>query len=133
MCALLRLPQRACNRLCRSAPSSASNMAANVQMPAGSLPRSLDVIIRGEIVERVRPGDKVVFSGCLVVLPDLGAYQAPGEKTLLQSRGVSGNAPVGRGVTGFKATGVRELHHKLAFLANNVQVRCDDGTAVDRS
>lgn len=93
-----------------------------MQMPAGSLPRSLDVIIRGEMVEQVRPGDKVVFTGCLIVVPDLGAYQAPGEKTLLQSKGTSSNAPATRGVTGVKATSSRELHHKLAFLANNVQV-----------
>lgn len=94
-------------------------------MPAGSLPRSLDVIIRGEMVESVRPGDKIVFTGCLIVVPDLGAYQAPGERTLLQSKGggATGNAPAQRGVSGVRATGARELHHKLAFLANNVQVR----------
>lgn len=95
-----------------------------LQMPAGSLPRSLDVIIRGEMVEAVRPGDKVVFTGCLIVIPDMGAFQAPGEKTLLQTKGASGNAPSSRGVSGVSATGARELHHKLAFLANNVQVQC---------
>lgn len=94
-----------------------------MQMPAGSLPRSLDVIIRGEMVETVRPGDKVVFTGCLIVIPEMGAFRAPGEKTLLQSKGKSGNSLGGRGVSGVKATGARELHHKLAFLANNVQVQ----------
>ena len=99
-------------------------------MPAGSLPRALDVIIRGELCESVRPGDKVVFTGCLIVVPDLGAYQTPGERTLLQSTGKSGNTPAaGRGVTGVRATGARELHHKLAFLANNVQARFGFGGA----
>ena len=106
---------------------------AHAQMPAGSLPRSLDVIIRGEMVEAVRPGDKVVFTGCLIVVPDMGAFSAPGEKTLLQSKGTSGNAAAtGRGVTGVRATGARELHHKLAFLANNVQVRAPAATRTER-
>jgi hypothetical protein len=92
-------------------------------MPPGSLPRALDVIIRNEMVETVRPGDKAIFFGSLIVIPDMAAFQAPGERTLLQAKGAPSSAPPGRGVSGIATTGARELHYKLAFLANNVQVR----------
>lgn len=94
-----------------------------MQMPPGSLPRAMDVILRNEMVEQVRPGDKAIFCGSLIVIPDMAAFQAPGERTLLQAKGAPSSAPPGRGVTGIATTGARELHYKLAFLANHVQVR----------
>ena len=41
------------------------------EIPPGSMPRSLDVIMRNEIVERAKPGDKAVFTGTLIVIPDV--------------------------------------------------------------
>lgn len=38
------------------------------EVPAGSLPRSLDVILRHETVENARAGDKVVLTGQLMVM-----------------------------------------------------------------
>ena len=43
------------------------------QVPAGSLPRTIEVILRNDQVETVRPGDKAVFTGMLVVVPDVAA------------------------------------------------------------
>ena len=40
-------------------------------IPAGSMPRSIDVIMRGDIVDMAKPGDKSIFSGTLVVVPDI--------------------------------------------------------------
>ena len=40
-------------------------------IPAGSMPRSIDVIVRGEITESCKPGDKVVVSGTLIVVPEV--------------------------------------------------------------
>ena len=40
-------------------------------IPAGSMPRSLDVIMRGEIVDHAKPGDRTIFTGNLVVVPDI--------------------------------------------------------------
>ncbi|CAI5472749.1 unnamed protein product [Closterium sp. Yama58-4] len=40
------------------------------EVPPGSLPRTLDVILRHELVEQARAGDKCIFSGTLVVVPD---------------------------------------------------------------
>jgi DNA replication licensing factor MCM6 len=82
----------------------------------------MDVIIRNEMVETVRPGDKVVFVGSLIVIPDMAAFSVPGERTLLQSKGAPSSAHPGKGVSGIATVGARELHYKLAFLASNVQV-----------
>jgi DNA replication licensing factor MCM6 len=91
-------------------------------MPPGSLPRAMDVIIRNEMVETVRPGDKAVFVGSLIVIPDMAAFTVPGERTLLQAKGGPQSMPAGKGVSGINTVGARELHYKLAFLACNVQV-----------
>ena len=97
------------------------------EVPAGSLPRTIDVILRNSLVESVRPGDKAVFSGSLVVVPDVAALTAPGER--LQSRlavdrsnqgGGSGENVTGL-VNGPARTGVRELTYKLAFIACGTQ------------
>ena len=50
------------------------------QVPAGSLPRTTEVILRHDIVESARAGDKVVFTGNVIVVPDVGAISTPGEK-----------------------------------------------------
>ena len=49
-------------------------------IPAGSMPRSIDVILRGEIVDLPKPGDKACFTGKLVVVPDIVQLLKPGEK-----------------------------------------------------
>jgi len=49
-------------------------------IPAGSMPRSLDVILRGEVVDLPKPGDKACFTGKLVVVPDIVQMLKPGER-----------------------------------------------------
>ena len=36
------------------------------------MPRTIDVILRHEMVEKARPGDRVVFTGTLIVVPNMG-------------------------------------------------------------
>lgn len=50
------------------------------EIPAGSMPRSIDVILRNEIVDAAKPGDKCIFTGTLVVVPDIVSLLKPGEK-----------------------------------------------------
>mmetsp|Transcript_2637 Transcript_2637/g.4428 ORF Transcript_2637/g.4428 Transcript_2637/m.4428 type:complete len:857 (-) Transcript_2637:354-2924(-) len=88
------------------------------EVPAGSLPRSLDVILRHETVETARAGDKVVLTGQLMVVPDAGALAMAGDRT--ESRSNEGGRNGGEGATGLKALGVRELHYRLVFLTNSV-------------
>ncbi len=57
------------------------------QVPAGSLPRTMEVVLRNEQVEQARAGDKLVFSGNLVVVPDIAMLTIPGERVQVGRRG----------------------------------------------
>ncbi|KAG9448089.1 hypothetical protein H6P81_014217 [Aristolochia fimbriata] len=94
------------------------------EIPAGSIPRSLDVILRHEMVERARAGDTVIFTGALVVVPDIMALASTGERAECRREASQRqNASAGNeGVRGLKALGVRDLSYRLAFIANSVQV-----------
>ncbi|KAL4365434.1 hypothetical protein AHAS_Ahas07G0105700 [Arachis hypogaea] len=71
------------------------------EIPAGLLPRLLDVILRHEIVEQARAGDTVILTGTII-----------------------GPAVGNEGVRGLRALGVRDLSYRLAFIANSVEI-CD--------
>lgn len=93
------------------------------EIPAGSLPRSLDVILRHDIVEQARAGDTVVFTGTVVVLPDILALASPGERAETRRESSRQNAVSGQeGVKGLRALGVRDLSYRLGFIANSVQI-----------
>lgn len=94
------------------------------EIPAGSLPRSLDVILRHEIVEQARAGDTVIFTGTVVVIPDIMALASPGERAeCRRDASQKKNSTAGNdGVRGLRALGVRDLSYRLAFIANSVQV-----------
>jgi DNA replication licensing factor MCM6 len=88
------------------------------------MPRSLDVILRSELVERAKAGDKCVFTGTFIVVPDVSQLGLPGgNKAELQREANKGGANAatggvgGGGVTGLKSLGVRDLQYKTAFLA----------------
>ncbi|KAJ7516860.1 hypothetical protein O6H91_21G001800 [Diphasiastrum complanatum] len=96
----------------------------SAEIPAGSLPRTLDVILRHEIVELARAGDKCIFTGTVVVIPDISALATPGERAEFRREGASqrtGAASGVEGVRGLKALGVRDLTYRLAFVASSVQ------------
>ncbi|KAH6768978.1 minichromosome maintenance family protein [Perilla frutescens var. frutescens] len=95
------------------------------EIPAGSLPRSLDVILRHDIVEQARAGDTVVFTGTVVVLPDILSLASPGERSECRRESSRQNAGAGagqEGVKGLRALGVRDLSYRLGFIANSVQI-----------
>ena len=88
------------------------------------MPRSLDVILRSELVERAKAGDKCVFTGTFIVVPDVSQLGLPGGnkaelmREASKSGANSGAAAVGgSGVTGLKSLGVWDLQYKTAFLA----------------
>ncbi|CAI0546206.1 unnamed protein product [Linum tenue] len=91
------------------------------EIPAGSLPRSLDVVLRHDIVEQARAGDTVVFTGTVVVIPDIMALASPGERAETRREAPQRkNSGVGNeGVKGLRALGVRDLSYRLAFIANS--------------
>ncbi|KAF3767525.1 DNA replication licensing factor [Cryphonectria parasitica EP155] len=90
------------------------------EIPTGSMPRTMDVILRGEIVDRAKAGEKCIFTGALIVVPDVSQLGLPGQHA--QAARDDRNAPRGgdaggSGVSGLKSLGVRDLTYRLAFLA----------------
>ncbi|OHE94048.1 MCM2/3/5 family protein [Colletotrichum orchidophilum] len=89
------------------------------EIPTGSMPRTMDVILRGEIVDRAKAGEKCIFTGALIVVPDVSQMGLPGLRpSAVRDDNRSGGADAGgSGVTGLKALGVRDLTYRMAFLA----------------
>lgn len=87
------------------------------------MPRSLDVILRSELVERAKAGDKCVFTGTFIVVPDVSQLGLPGGNAAQLQResnkggGGAATGGIGGGVSGLKSLGVRDLQYKTAFLA----------------
>jgi DNA replication licensing factor MCM6 len=89
------------------------------EIPTGSMPRTMDVILRGEQVERTKPGEKCLFTGTLIVVPDVSQLGIPGVRpeASKDNRNFRGADAGGAGVTGLKSLGVRDLTYRMAFLA----------------
>ena len=51
------------------------------ELPRGSIPRSLEVILRAEAVDLAQPGDKSDFIGTLVVVPDVSRLRVAGTQS----------------------------------------------------
>uniref|UniRef100_A0A8D3CHK9 DNA replication licensing factor MCM6 n=1 Tax=Scophthalmus maximus TaxID=52904 RepID=A0A8D3CHK9_SCOMX len=91
------------------------------ELPRGSIPRSLEIVLRAEAVETAQAGDRCDFTGTLIVVPDVSQLTTPGVRAETSTR--VGGGPQGQeseGLRGLKALGVRELSYRLAFLACNV-------------
>lgn len=90
------------------------------EIPTGSMPRTLDVILRGEQVERTKPGEKCIFTGTLIAVPDVSQLGLPGVRPEAQreNRNFRGQQDAGgSGVSGLKSLGVRDLTYRMAFMA----------------
>ncbi|RYC57144.1 hypothetical protein CHU98_g9061 [Xylaria longipes] len=93
------------------------------EIPTGSMPRTMDVILRGEIVDRAKAGERCIFTGALIVVPDVSQLGLPGVRptAVRDDRNAPRNNDAGgNGVSGLKSLGVRDLTYRLAFLANMV-------------
>eukprot|EP00937_MAST-01D_sp_MAST-1D-sp2_P004520 g4520.t1 len=93
------------------------------EIPAGSMPRSLEIILRHETVEKAKAGDKLVFTGSLIVVPDVSVMSKAGEAVQVSRASTrrSEQGASGEGVQGLRALGCRDLTYRLAFLASSVQ------------
>jgi DNA replication licensing factor MCM6 len=107
------------------------------EIPAGSMPRSFDMILRNECVEQAKAGDKCFFTGTLIVVPDVKKMfhdnvesriiQVPtgtaeeGSEEGKKSQQKSHWTPT-EGLTGLKVLGVRDLNYKLCFLTNSIEL-----------
>ena len=94
-------------------------------MPSGSVPRSIDVILRNQEVEKAQPGDRVLITGTLIVIPDVYSMLKPGEKNEMSKKFMgqkANNAASRDGVKGLNKLGIKDLNYKMIFLANNIVV-----------
>ncbi|XP_073503361.1 DNA replication licensing factor MCM6 [Phyllobates terribilis] len=87
------------------------------ELPRGSIPRSLEVILRAEAVESCQAGDRCDFTGCLIVVPDVSQISTPGVRSETSSRVGGAEGYEAEGVRGLRALGVRDLSYRLVFLA----------------
>merc|ERR1719454_978266 len=80
------------------------------EVPAGSMPRSMDVIVRDEMTERCKPGDKILVTGCLIVVPEVPSLMSPSELKQQVRRSLNTRTDAnGEGVRGLKGLGNRDL------------------------
>ena len=75
-------------------------------------------------MDQAKPGDRSLFTGTLVVVPDIYQLLKPGQVPQ-QARGELKNMKRGDVRTmdtfsGLKRLGVRDLSYKLVFIANSV-------------
>ena len=97
----------------------------SADIPAGSMPRSIDVILRGDIVDKAKPGDAAIFSGTLVVVPDIVQLMKPGERqqsSNVDTNRMQRNDQIGTSMDGFSGltrTGVKDLSFKMVFMASS--------------
>ncbi|KAK9504173.1 hypothetical protein O3M35_010562 [Rhynocoris fuscipes] len=89
------------------------------ELPRGCIPRCVEVVLRGEVVELVQAGDRYDFTGTLIVIPDVGSLSLPGAKAESASHHKFGESN-NEGVRGLKALGVRDLNYKFAFMSCSV-------------
>ncbi|KAL1968020.1 hypothetical protein VTN77DRAFT_2437 [Rasamsonia byssochlamydoides] len=89
------------------------------EIPTGSMPRTMDVIVRGEMVDRAKAGERCIFTGTLIAVPDVSQLGLPGVRpeATRDNGAFRGGDVGGGGVTGLKSLGVRDLTYRLAFLA----------------
>lgn len=80
------------------------------------------MILRADAVEAAKPGDRAVFTGCLIVVPDVGQLRVAGVLPQSVSSRESSDPSGSEGVKGIKDLGTaRELTYRLCFLASSVQ------------
>ncbi|XP_062337994.1 MCM6 minichromosome maintenance deficient 6, like isoform X2 [Osmerus eperlanus] len=87
------------------------------ELPRGSIPRSVEVVLRAEAVESAQAGDRCDFTGALIVVPDVSVLAIAGTRSETSSRVTGREGFQAEGIQGLKALGVRDLSYKLAFLA----------------
>eukprot|EP00922_Rhytidocystis_sp_ex-Travisia-forbesii_P052020 GHVS01077203.1.p1 GENE.GHVS01077203.1~~GHVS01077203.1.p1 ORF type:complete len:747 (+),score=138.57 GHVS01077203.1:123-2363(+) len=88
----------------------------------GSIPRAIEVILRNHEVDQVYAGDEVVITGSLIAAPMMPALLKKKDVPKGMMRMLRPNeSSITQGVSGMKFVGVREINHRLLFLANSIQ------------
>ncbi|CCW68597.1 unnamed protein product [Phytomonas sp. Hart1] len=101
-------------------------------IPPGCMPRTMEVIVRGDAVEVAKPGDRVIAVGCPVVVPEVAKLfnlsnrrEVQQQMTGPQRAQQDAQAEL-EGATGLRALGVRELNYRMCFLATTITDNAGD-------
>lgn len=78
----------------------------------------MEVILRNNVVESARAGDEMVFVGTLLVVPDVAAITAPGEKVQTKP----GMSLLAAGLYVAYANGTAAANCSHPFAASQVRV-----------
>ncbi|KPA85170.1 putative DNA replication licensing factor [Leptomonas pyrrhocoris] len=103
-------------------------------IPAGCMPRTLEVIVRADAVEVAKPGDRVLAVGCAIVVPEVAKLFNLANRREVQRQMTGGQRAQQdaqadmEGATGLRALGVRDLSYRMCFLATTIT----DGNGDDR-
>ena len=81
----------------------------------------MDIVLRNEVVEQAKAGDKCIITGTVIVVPDISQLYAPGKYPEASKGANTRGRDVFGGNTGLKALGCRDLTYKLSFLGCRVQ------------
>ena len=91
------------------------------EIPPGSMPRCIDVICRNDVVEKAKAGDKILFTGTVIVVPDSSGLSRVGESTTSSKTTGGRGSDVGGGFQGLSKMGCKEMTYKMLFIACSVQ------------
>lgn len=88
------------------------------EIPNGCLPRSIDLIVRNELCEQIKPGSTLNFTGYLVVVPDVTQLKLSNQKSITTSEGVAEEKQK-------RASSNKELNYKLCFFCIHSDVQSE--------
>lgn len=79
------------------------------EVPNGCLPRSIDLIVRNELCEQIKPGAAHTFTGHLAVVPDAVQVKLPSQKSVAAADGVADEKQR-------RSANSKELSYRLCFF-----------------
>lgn len=92
------------------------------EIPPGAMPRSIDLIVRNFAVDLLKPGDKIVMTGTLNVIPEASKLIKPGLKIFAEkSNDDRARFENQNKVRGLKDLGVKELTYKIGLMSQSVK------------
>ncbi|OQS55199.1 MCM6 [Ecytonucleospora hepatopenaei] len=83
------------------------------EIPKGSLPRNMDVIVRNELCEQIKPGSHLTFTGYAVVVDSDINYKMPNNTLITQLQGEGD-------IQKKKSSNLKEMNFKLNFICVSV-------------
>ncbi len=98
----------------------------------GSTPSTIEVLMRGDTVGLVKPGQTCMFIGWVIAMPDLSVMNLPGEKGTISIHKAAESRPSdAAGVAGFMhVSTTTELTFKYALLVNSIETGTETGAVL---